>query len=262
MWPVLGGLISGGASLLGGMFSSNTSRDNTAANIAMQQQTNEMSVAEAQKNRDFTQQMSSTAYQRASQDMQSAGLNPSMMFGSGSAASTPGGSTPSLGTAKSEKTSPFAGLGDAASKVVSSAVQYKSMEKMTEEIANLEAERGLIAAREAAERKRPAQIEAQTATERQRPAQVSAQTKTEQARPAQVEQDTSLSKQREEREKIETKLREHGLNRALFESKSAADLLKMDDKARSTLNTTSWGMSKIGDILAPILNSAKSRIWR
>lgn len=51
---------------------------------------------EAQKNRDFQQMMSSTAYQRAMQDMKAAGLNPILAYQQGGAG-TPGGSSASVG---------------------------------------------------------------------------------------------------------------------------------------------------------------------
>lgn len=141
MNPLLGALITGGSSLLGSMFSSETSAENTAANIAMQQQTNQMNVQEAQKNRDFQEQMSNTAYQRASKDMTSAGLNPAMMFGSGGPASSPGGAMATNVAPKSEKTSALAGLGKAAEAGMQTAVQVKTMEKMADEMALLQAEK-------------------------------------------------------------------------------------------------------------------------
>lgn len=52
--------------------------------------------AEAQKNRDFQKMMSDTSYQRAMQDIEKAGLNPSMLYATGGdGASTPTGSSAS-----------------------------------------------------------------------------------------------------------------------------------------------------------------------
>lgn len=47
---------------------------------------------QAQAQRDWEEEMSNTAYQRAVADMIKAGLNPALMYGNGSAASTPTGS--------------------------------------------------------------------------------------------------------------------------------------------------------------------------
>lgn len=65
------------------------------ANLFGQSRTNEMQAHMMQQQQSFQERMSSTAYQRASADMQAAGLNPMMMFSSGSAASTPAGASPS-----------------------------------------------------------------------------------------------------------------------------------------------------------------------
>lgn len=77
-----GPLVAGGAALADMAFSSN----------------------EAGKQRRFQDTMSGTAYQRAVADMRAAGLNPALMYGSGSAATTPAGamgSSPgSFGTAR------------------------------------------------------------------------------------------------------------------------------------------------------------------
>lgn len=124
--PLLGSLISGGASLLGNMFGSNQQAQNTQANIAAQQQmqgqTMSFNAAEAEKNRiwsageaginrdfaaqqaghamdfsadqqeinrRFQEQMSNTAFQRARLDMEKAGFNPILAARGG--ASTPTG---------------------------------------------------------------------------------------------------------------------------------------------------------------------------
>lgn len=146
MEPLTAGLITGGGSLLSSVFTGLTSAGNTQAQIqaqeGMQLQSQQYNAQQAQLNRDFQQQMSSTAYQRSTADMEKAGLNPAMMFGSGGAASVPGGSAASVGTPSvptPQKVSPFAGIGDAMSKAVGTAIQAKTFEQMTQQIANMRA---------------------------------------------------------------------------------------------------------------------------
>lgn len=68
---------------------------NTAERIASQT----FNAAEAQKNRDWQQMMSNTAYQRAVSDMQKAGLNPYLAYSQGGA-SSPSGAVAEVGSAR------------------------------------------------------------------------------------------------------------------------------------------------------------------
>lgn len=66
-----------------------------AANYLGQKNTNEENVQLGRDQMDFQERMSSTAYQRAVQDMQKAGLNPMLAYSQGGA-STPVGSMPQV----------------------------------------------------------------------------------------------------------------------------------------------------------------------
>lgn len=144
MDPLTIGLITGGAQLASGLFSSETSAQNTQEQIQaqeeMQQQSEQFNAAQAQITRDWQTQMSNTAYQRASADMKAAGLNPMMMASGSMNASTPSGSTASTSTPTvpmPQNKSPLAGIGDAVNSAINAATAVKTQEKLTEEIANL-----------------------------------------------------------------------------------------------------------------------------
>lgn len=53
----------------------------------------EFESKEAQKDRDWKERLSNTAYQRAAADMKAAGINPAAMLGGAQSASTPSGSS-------------------------------------------------------------------------------------------------------------------------------------------------------------------------
>lgn len=74
---------------------------------------------QAQQQMDFQERMSSTAYQRATKDMQAAGLNPALMYGSGGPSSTPSGAQAPIENI----------LGDASHEVVSSASDALRLKK-------------------------------------------------------------------------------------------------------------------------------------
>lgn len=228
MDPLSMGLITGGANLLGSIFSSSTTASNTNAQIAAQQamqgQAQQFNAEQAQIQRDYQTQMSNTAYQRASSDMQKAGLNPMMMFGSGGAASTPSGASASTGTPTvpvSQKQSPFAGLGDAVSKAVSSAISMKTFDKMTEEVSNL----------------------------RLQGAKIAAETVTEGAKPPLLRETTLRTAN--EAQKL-------GLTMpvARLAGKSAEDIEALPDWLRQSLNVGSFAGGKLSDVLQPLVSSA------
>lgn len=157
MLPLLGGVLSGSLGLMGTMFAQSQQNQ---FNQDMLSQSNQFNASQAQMNRDFQEQMSSSAYQRASKDMQAAGLNPMMMFGSGAAASSPTGAVAT--TQPAQKSSALGSIGPAMDRMVSSALSAKTFEKMVDEIANLKTTNTKIAAEAATERMRPALVREQT----------------------------------------------------------------------------------------------------
>lgn len=122
------------------------------ASLFGQSRTNDMQQQMMAHQQSFQERMSSTAYQRASSDMTAAGLNPMMMFSSGSAASTPAGAAPS-GNVKSGMDA------DAMSKMISSATQMRVADAT---INNLVEQNAKIKAETATETKRPALLVADT----------------------------------------------------------------------------------------------------
>lgn len=235
MLPLLPSLITGGASLLSGIFSSNQSAKNTQAQIvgqqAMQKESEAFNADQAQINRDYQTSMSNTAYQRASKDMQSAGLNPMMMFGSGSAASSPSGATASISTPTMptpQNKSVLGSLGEAAAKAVSTAVEMKSFERMTQEIANLKTTQALTGA--------------QAVTEAARPGLVSAQEKHTLA-----QKELTDVKSQEAREDVSIK------GPAAVESQGVLD---MPDSVVKNIGKVKYGAGTVSDVVSPIVNSA------
>lgn len=79
------------APIIGGVLGYLGQRSANRANRQIAREATGVNVQEAQRNRDFQERMSNSAYSRAMKDMKSAGLNPILAYNQGGA-STPGGS--------------------------------------------------------------------------------------------------------------------------------------------------------------------------
>ena len=179
-----------------------------------QQETNKMQAQMQQQQMQFQERMSNTAYQRASADMQAAGLNPMMMFGHGGAASSPQGSgaTPLVKS----------GLdADAVQKAISSAVSVAATDA---QVKNLEAE--------------TAKKRAETITELQRPGLVDA--------------DVALRRSQERVSGQEEKIKQQIVPIVRNEALTAKNQEAINATARRLLDQFSFGGKKSSDTLRPV----------
>jgi len=214
----LGGLIGAGVSYFG------------------QQQTNQMQAQMMQQQMQFQERMSSTAYQRSRKDMEAAGLNPMMMFGSGGAASSPAGA-PASPNVKS-------GLdADSIQKGVATAVQAqvssKTIDHLTSEIAKLQAE---------------------TATETKRPAWVQAQTDSEREQRKLIMERTDLTKEEKFHEMNKTALTQWQIPIIRNEAARARNIEEMSHSARRAIDVGQYSGKGISDTLKPLFEGVNSAV--
>lgn len=142
---VLSGALGAGANLLGGLFARKG-----------QKEANLMNYRIAKEQMAFQERMSNTAYQRASQDLQKAGLN--RILALGKPATSPAG-------ASAVMQNPNAIAAEKFSQAAHSAL---SVMRAKQEIKNLQAQEGLIRAQTESEAERPEQIRQDTSLSRAR----------------------------------------------------------------------------------------------
>jgi hypothetical protein len=177
------------------------------------------------QNQNYATQMSNTSYQRSSQDMMAAGLNPMMMFGGGTGASTPSVQNQNVGAAA------LSGMQGAVSTSVAMKTANATIDNLVAQNAKIKADT-ITAGVDA--KLRAAQI----ATEKRRPLQIDQSVYTDAARGVNLIADTDLK---------QSSL--VPLNNAVLTAKNQMD---MNPEMRKLLDQGGFAGKRVDDLLSPV----------